>query len=105
MKDRKPRKTKASVSPSHSERVALETVTKKRRRKSLEPCPKCGSLDVVPILYGYPGPGMMEAAEQGKIALGGCCVGDRDPLKQCKACGEEFDLPPARTARRVRLKK
>ncbi|MCM3876761.1 MAG: hypothetical protein NEA02_10115 [Thermoanaerobaculia bacterium] len=69
---------------------------KKTGKAKSTPCPKCGSIDVIPILYGYPGPGMMEAAEQGKIALGGCCVGDRDPRKQCKTCGEEFDRPPAR---------
>jgi hypothetical protein len=48
---------------------------------------------------------MMDAAEKGKIELGGCCVTDRDPQKQCKACGEQFDLPPTRTARRVRIKR
>jgi hypothetical protein len=69
---------------------------KQTRKPKTTPCPKCGGLDVVPILYGYPGPGMMEAAERGTIALGGCCVGDRDPRKHCTACGEEFDLPPAR---------
>jgi hypothetical protein len=58
-----------------------------------KPCPKCGSLDVVPIEYGYPGPEMMAAAAKGLIELGGCCVGDRDPRKHCKACGEEFDRP------------
>jgi hypothetical protein len=63
------------------------------KKKKLAPCPRCGSLDIVPILYGYPMPEAMEAAEKGKIAVGGCCVGDRDPRKQCKACGEEFDKP------------
>ena len=38
-------------------------------------------------------------AERGEIALGGCCVTDRDPRKRCKACGKEFDRPPARRAR------
>jgi hypothetical protein len=56
-------------------------------------CPKCGSLDVVPIEYGYPGPEMMDAAEKGLIELGGCCVGGDDPRKHCKACGEDFDRP------------
>ena len=58
-----------------------------------KPCPKCGSLDVVPIEYGYPGPEMMDAAAKGLIELGGCCVWDDDPRKLCKACGEEFDRP------------
>ena len=75
-----------------------------RRRpivKSRKPaCPKCGSLDVVPIEYGYPGPEMMAEAARGEIALGGCCVTDRDPRKRCEACGKKFDRPPARAARR-----
>ena len=84
MKTRKPRGT--GTSPG-------------RRKK---PCPRCGSFDVVPILYGYPMPEAMAAAEEGKIALGGCCVGERDPRKQCKACGEQFDLPPVQAAKRAR---
>lgn len=65
-------------------------------RKRSKPCPKCGSLDVVPIEYGYPGPETMEAAERGLIELGGCCVTGDDPRKLCKACGEEFDRPRQR---------
>jgi len=65
-------------------------------KKQTKPCPKCGSLDVVPIEYGYPGPEMMDAAEKGLIELGGCCVGERDPRKHCKACGEQFDWPRGR---------
>ena len=78
MIDKKPRKTRTAGGSSRSRKA---------------PCPRCGSLDVVPILYGYPGPGMMDMAEQGKIALGGCCVTARDPRKHCRVCGEEFDLP------------
>jgi hypothetical protein len=48
---------------------------------------------------------MMDAAKKGKIALGGCCVGDRDPQKQCKACGTEFDFRRLQATRRPRLKK
>jgi len=78
---------------------------KKRQRMNTEPCAECGSLDVVPILYGYPGPGMMDAAEQGRIALGGCCVGERDPQKQCNACGSQFDPIPPRVTGRARREK
>ena len=55
-------------------------MTKKLQRKGPEPCPQCGGLDIVPIMYGLPGPEAMEAAEQGRIALGGCCVGGRDGI-------------------------
>jgi hypothetical protein len=68
----------------------------KKRGKS---CPKCGSTDVVPIEYGYPGQEMMDAAAKGLIELGGCCVFGDDPRKHCKACGEQFDRPPASVRR------
>jgi hypothetical protein len=68
----------------------------KKRGKA---CPKCGSLDVVPIMYGYPMPEAMEAAERGEIELGGCCVTADDPQKHCKACGERFDRPRVRPPR------
>lgn len=67
--------------------------TSKRRKKA---CPKCGSADVVPILYGYPTSKLFEDAEKGKVALGGCCVSGDDPQMLCRACGEEFDRPGAR---------
>ena len=79
-----------SGSSAHDARM-----TKTRRKKSPQPCPKCGSLDVVPILYGLPGPKGMEEGDRGKIFLGGCCVGESDPRKHCKACGTEFDLQPS----------
>lgn len=75
------------------------------KKKKPQPCPKCGSLDVVPILYGYPMPEAMAAAEKGAIELGGCLVGERDPRKKCKACNARFDFPPARKPRRTRIRK
>lgn len=69
----------------------------KKRGKA---CPRCGSRGVVPIGYGYPEADMMDAAEKGSIALGGCCVTGDDPRSHCKACGEDFDRPQARTSRR-----
>jgi hypothetical protein len=73
-------------------------MTKKRPRKSPEPCPKCGSLDIVPIMYGLPGPEAGFAVGQGKIILGGCLVTGSDPQKQCKVCGAQFDFQPLREA-------
>ena len=80
-------------------------MTKKRPRKSPEPCPKCGSLDIVPIMYGLPGPEAGFAVGQGKIILGGCLVTGSDPQKQCKVCGAQFDFQPLRVATRARAKK
>ena len=53
-------------------------------------CPKCGNRDVIPIVYGYPLPETMEAAERGEVEQGGCCVTGDDPTLKCRACGEEF---------------
>jgi hypothetical protein len=37
-------------------------------------CPRCGSGNVRPILYGMPGLEMTEDSMAGKVALGGCMV-------------------------------
>ena len=77
-------------------------MTKKLQRKSPEACPKCGSLEIVPIMYSLPGPEAMFAAAQGKIILGGCLVTNGYPQKQCQACGAQFDFQPLRARRRIR---
>ena len=37
-------------------------------------------------MYGYPSIEMFEAAEAGKIELGGCVIGDSDPDWKCAEC-------------------
>jgi hypothetical protein len=34
-------------------------------------CPRCGSEEVIRILYGAPGPDLLEDARSGRVALGG----------------------------------
>lgn len=58
-------------------------------RRSLR-CPRCGSTDTARIVYGYPGPEMLAAAERGEIVLGGCSITGDDPTRQCRACDHEF---------------
>jgi hypothetical protein len=54
-------------------------------------CPECGSNEnVIPIIYGYPGPELREAAERGEVFLGGCVMTGDDPLWYCKACGRKW---------------
>ncbi len=55
-------------------------------------CPRCDSADVVPIVYGLPGEGLMARLAAGEVRakLGGCCVGPRDPEFHCKACGNDW---------------
>jgi hypothetical protein len=56
-------------------------------REAPPPCPECGSSEgVVPIIYGYPGEELVEAAERGEVKLGGCIVTGDDPGWYCKSC-------------------
>ena len=45
--------------------------------KTATHCPRCGSEDVVPILYGMPTEEAVEASVRGEIALGGAWSGPR----------------------------
>jgi hypothetical protein len=59
------------------------------------PCPKCGSILTIPILYGFPSGEMEDAASQGTAALGGCdfvisAGGKHPPQSACKACGARW---------------
>jgi hypothetical protein len=52
-------------------------------------CPKCGSHTVVAVMYGHPSDIAEEAARQGALAMGGCCI--PSPLSEmnrwcCKQC-------------------
>ena len=49
-------------------------------------CPRCGAQDVLPIVYGYPGPELTEASMAGKVALGGCVLGSNPPDRLCQSC-------------------
>ena len=50
-------------------------------------CPECGG-KFLPIIYGYPGPKMIEAAEKGEVLLGGCVVEEANPNWRCTDCGK-----------------
>jgi DNA-directed RNA polymerase subunit RPC12/RpoP len=53
-------------------------------------CPSCGSRKVVRIVYGMPGPDLVEAYERGEVELGGCVIGENDPEWHCKKCGHDW---------------
>ena len=63
---------------------------KKATGKSKPRCPLCDSDEVLPILYGLPGPEMVKEAEEGKIAIGGCIVDPDYPTSRCEKCGHEW---------------
>ena len=51
-------------------------------------CPKCGSNEGLPILYGMPTDEAFKAAEDGEIALGGCTIIEgMSPDYYCSECG------------------
>ena len=58
--------------------------------RSRQPCPQCGSENVLPIAYGYPGEELREAALRGQVSLGGCVVTSSDPMHACRDCGHEW---------------
>ena len=53
-------------------------------------CPKCGSAKNIPIVYGKPSTELMEKAERGEVALGGCIITPDRNLYKCKVCGTGF---------------
>jgi len=53
-------------------------------------CPECGSHDVVPIIYGLPGPELETRAVMGEVMLGGCVVFDSAPDLYCKSCSASW---------------
>jgi len=53
-------------------------------------CPECGSGDIVPILYGMPGPEMASEVEEGRAVMGGCVIDEDAPMWLCRECNHKF---------------
>ena len=53
-------------------------------------CPKCGSSEYIPIIYGKPNDELIEKAENGEVVLGGCIVTPDRNLFRCKECGTDY---------------
>ncbi|KYC52473.1 MAG: hypothetical protein AMQ22_00809 [Candidatus Methanofastidiosum methylothiophilum] len=49
-------------------------------------CPKCGSNNIVPIVYGMPSYEFLEKEGVQEVLLGGCIVNDSSPIWHCKDC-------------------
>lgn len=54
------------------------------------PCPKCGSKNLIPFVYGMPDVEMIEKEQAGEIVVGGCSVYDDSPTWRCADCGHDF---------------
>ncbi len=63
-------------------------------------CPRCGSDEVIPIVYGLPGERLIELVMAGKAKLGGCCVAKGMPVMRCKRCGYEWGEHPGHSRTR-----
>jgi len=50
-------------------------------------CPACHRTTGLAIVYGMPDGELMEAAENGQVALGGCVIFADQPDYRCSACG------------------
>ena len=53
-------------------------------------CPRCRSIEIIPIQYGLPAPEMVEQHKKGQVKIGGCVVGEDSPRWYCKECNYEF---------------
>ena len=56
----------------------------------MKSCPKCKSNMIIDIVYGFPSEELAEDANNNRVQLGGCCVGEDDPKFKCKSCGNAF---------------
>lgn len=59
------------------------------------PCPRCGSRSVVPILYGRPNPATTALSARGLVELADIVFGDGRPSSRCRACGNAWHLQRA----------
>ncbi len=66
-----------------------------------EKCPNCGGT-LIPIVYGFPGPGLMDEADAGHVRLGGCVVMGNDPAWECSDCERWFNVDLAEAPREQR---
>lgn len=42
---------------------------------------------MTPIVYGMPGPELVDAYTRGEVELGGCCITPGEPMFRCQHCG------------------
>ena len=61
-------------------------------RKRKRTCPKCGSEEVGPIVYGLPDltPENRARLDRQKAVLGGCLMEEGQPTRYCHHCGHKW---------------
>jgi hypothetical protein len=50
--------------------------------------PKCGKR-MIPVVYGFPGPGMIRKAERGEFHMSGCLINPGNPCYDYNTCAKE----------------
>lgn len=53
-------------------------------------CPKCQSVDILEIMYGYPSDEAIKKLDRREIILGGCCVDKNNLHWQCEQCNHRW---------------
>jgi hypothetical protein len=79
-----------SATATRRARRATATRTPGGGALSAQYCPLCQSNRVLPIVYGLPGPELLESAREGRVHLGGCVVYRENPEWHCRKCGYEW---------------
>ena len=59
------------------------------RDQPTDDCRYCGG-QIIPIVYGYPGPESFEAAERAEVEFGGYVLPEDPPTRRCRDCGAAF---------------
>ena len=59
------------------------------KREKIIKCPNCNN-KMIRIEYGMPSDELIELSEKGIILLGGCCIGEDDPIYYCKNCKRKY---------------
>ena len=62
-----------------------------KKQNSKKKCPKCGSINVLLIHYGYiDDPDAIQQINNGEFATGGCLISEDSPKCECGECKNQF---------------
>lgn len=81
-----PELDKLTVDPQQARIETEESREAAGSAPSPRECPHCGSTAVIPVGYGLPTPGMLQAYAAGRLALGGVRETPGSPHWRCRGC-------------------
>jgi hypothetical protein len=85
--DRDKYKSNIAVLENHTTEILIEYpgacsyVYPKRYKPK---CPYGHTDQIIPIVYGLPGPKLLQKSKEGRVQLGGCIISDCDPHYYCR---------------------